>query len=113
MKFKDEMTDGVVIFHVKGKIINTEDGTEFFGRLHEHLNRNAKNIVINMSRVEWLTSQGLGIFIRARDAVEKSHGRLALAKVEGKAAQLMIITRLTSTFEHYDSTEEALNALKN
>jgi anti-sigma B factor antagonist len=111
MKFKDRVSDGIAVIELAGKIMDDNDSTAFRGRLHELLDLQFKNFVIDMSRVEWISSVGLGILIRAHKAVTESGGRLVLAKVEGKSEQLMTITRLITKIPHFDSTEEALTAL--
>ncbi len=109
MKFEDSLLDDIVILNVSGKIMGGEETTMFHGKLHEYINQNKKNIVVDLSRVDWVNSVGLGMLISALTTVKNAGGRLVLANIT-KIESILTITRLISVFEHYDSREEALKS---
>jgi anti-sigma B factor antagonist len=63
------------------------------------------------AKTEWMNSVGLGMLIAALTTVKNGGGRLVLAKID-KIEQILIITRLISVFEHYDSREAAISSFK-
>ncbi len=109
MKFEDSLLDDIVVLNVSGKIMGGEETTMFHGKLHEYINQNKKNIVVDLSKVDWVNSIGLGMLISALTTVKNSGGRLVLANIT-KIESILTITRLISVFEHYDSREEALKS---
>ena len=86
-----------------------EETTMFHGKLHEYIDQNKKNIVVDLSKVDWVNSVGLGMLISALTTVKNSGGRLVLANIT-KIESILTITRLITVFEHYDSRAEALQS---
>jgi anti-sigma B factor antagonist len=109
MKFNDSVENDIVIMNVSGKIMGGEETTMFHGKLHEYIDQNKKNIVVDLSKVDWVNSVGLGMLISALTTVKNSGGRLVLANIT-KIESILTITRLITVFEHYDSRAEALQS---
>jgi len=110
MKFDDFLEGDVAVIDVSGKIMGGEETTLFHGKIHEYIQQNKKNIVIDLSKVDWMNSVGLGMLISALTTVKNAGGRLVLANIT-KIESILTITRLISVFEHYDTREEALKAM--
>lgn len=111
MKFEDSIKDNVVVFEVSGKIMGGDETTMFHGRIHEYMTQGKKNIIIDLAKVDWMNSVGLGMLISALTTVRNGGGRLVLCHID-KIEQILVITRLISVFEHYDSINTALASYK-
>ncbi len=111
MKFEDTLKDDIVIFDLSGKIMGGDETTMFHGRIHEYMTQGKKNLVVDMAKVDWMNSVGLGMLISALTTVKNGGGRMVLANIE-KIKQILVITRLITVFENYDSREAALAAFK-
>ncbi len=110
MKFDDFLEGDVAVIDVSGKIMGGEETTLFHGKIHEYIQQNKKSIVIDLSKVDWMNSVGLGMLISALTTVKNAGGRLVLANIT-KIESILTITRLITVFEHYDTREEALKAI--
>jgi anti-sigma B factor antagonist len=111
MKFTDRLEGDVVVFRLSGKLDGGEEATRFRGRLHEYLDLNKKKVLVDLAKVEGTTSPGLGLLTSALTSVKNIDGRLVLANVE-KIENLLALTRLITVFEHYDSYDPAMKALR-
>ena len=111
MKFEDQLKGNVVILDISGKIMGGEETTLFHGKIHEYIELNKKNFVVDLAKVDWMNSVGLGMLISALTTVKNSGGRLVLANIT-KIESILTITRLITVFEHYDSQEEAVKSFK-
>ena len=111
MKFSDNLEGNVVVLDVSGKIMGGEETTMFHGKIHEYINQNKKNFLVDLKNVDWMNSVGLGMLISALTTVKNAKGRLVLANIT-KIESVLTITRLISVFEHYDSRAEAMKAFK-
>lgn len=109
MKFDDSIQDDIVILDISGKIMGGEETTLFHGKIHEYISGNKKNFVIDLSKVEWMNSVGLGMLISALTTVRNAGGKLVLANIT-KIESILTITRLITVFEHYDTRDAALAA---
>lgn len=111
MKFEDRLAGDIVTLEVSGKIMGGEETTMFHGKIHEYIDRKKKNFIIDLAKVDWMNSIGLGMLISALTTVRNAGGRLVLANID-KIESILTITRLISVFEHYDSADEALKSFK-
>ncbi len=111
MKFEDSLVDNIVIIEVSGKIMGGEETTMFHGKIHEYIQLNKKNVVVDLGKVDWMNSVGLGMLISALTTVKNAGGRLVLANIS-KIESILTITRLISVFEHYDSRKDAVASFK-
>lgn len=109
MKFDDMLEGNIVILDVSGKIMGGEETTMFHGKIHEYISQNKKNIVVDLAKVDWMNSVGLGMLISALTTVKNAGGRLVLANIN-KIESILTITRLISVFEHYESRELAMQS---
>ena len=112
MKLSAREQEGIVILEPKGKIMGGPDASLLHDKLYEFIEQNKKNVVIDLSQVEWMNSTGLGILISGYTTLRNNDGTLKLASVTDKIQSLLTITKLVTVFEAYDSVEEALSSFK-
>jgi anti-sigma B factor antagonist len=112
MKLTDRIVNDIVILEPKGKIMGGPDATLLHDKLHEFIDQNKKKVVIDLSKVEWMNSTGLGILISGLTTMRNNGGELKLAGVTEKIESLLTITKLITVFENYDSVDQAVQSFK-
>ncbi|MFQ5499923.1 MAG: STAS domain-containing protein [Candidatus Zixiibacteriota bacterium] len=110
MKTNDFLEGDVVVIEISGKIMGGDEITRFHGLLHQHLEARKTRFLIDLDKVTWSNSLGLGMFIAALASVQKAQGKMVLANVTNIEA-LLAMTKLVRVFDSYDSREEAMKAL--
>ena len=65
-------------------------------------------VVIDLSKVKWMNSSGLGVLMASWGSLRKENGNLKLANISEKINSLLMITQLMQFFETYQSVERAL-----
>ncbi len=110
MKLSDRVENGVAVLEPKGKIMGGSDSTLMHEKLHEHIENGVKNVVIDLSGVDWVNSTGLGILIAGLSTMKNNNGRLKLANVTEKIQSLLTITKLVTVFESHETVAEAITA---
>ena len=110
MKFTDRFHNDMVIVEMSGRILGGRDTTMFLGRVQEYLNFNKKYFIIDMNGVDRINSVGLGMLTSAIVSIRKAGGNMVLANITS-IESILIVTRLTSVFDSYDSIEQALKML--
>jgi len=108
MKMNVREHEKVVIFELKGKIMGGPDAATFHDTLKEHIAKDRKRFIIDLRKVDWMNSSGLGILISGLTTIRNSGGELKLTRVTEKIESLLMITKLITVFETYDSLEDAL-----
>ena len=109
MKFTDILEGDILIMEISGKIMGGDETTMFHGKLHEYINQGKKSVVIDLAKVDWMNSIGLGMLISALTTLRNASGRLVLANID-KIESILTITRLITVFDHYDSRDEAIKS---
>lgn len=110
MKLTSREENGVVILEPKGKIMGGPDATILHDQLHDLIDQQKKRVVIDLSKVEWMNSTGLGILISGLTTLRNNGGELKLARVTDKIESLLTITKLITVFESFDDVEEAVKS---
>ncbi len=110
MKLNHREENDVVVIEPKGKIMGGPESTELHDLLHDMIDRSKLKVVIDLSKVDWMNSTGLGLLISGLTTLRKAGGELRLAKVTEKIQSLLTITKLVTVFKVYDSVEEAINS---
>lgn len=112
MKLSDRVENGVAILEPAGKIMGGSDATLLHEKLHEHIDKGIKKVVVDLSGVAWVNSTGLGILISGLTTMKNNGGQLKLANVTEKIHSLLTITKLVTVFDSYDTVEEALGSFE-
>ncbi len=104
--------EGIDILSLSGKIMGGPEAGEINEEINNLIDRNKKNIIIDLSKVDWMNSSGLGILIGAVTTLKNNSGRLALVNVSGRIRNLLRITKLADVFEVYENADSAIESLK-
>jgi anti-sigma B factor antagonist len=110
MKIGYEEKGDVVIVNLEGKIMGGDDATMFHGHMHEFVDAGKRKVVVNLTKVDWMNSVGLGMLITGLTTMKNCQGELKLANVTDNIQSLLAITRLVTIFDTYDSVDDAINA---
>lgn len=110
MKLNHYEMDTVVVIEPKGKIMGGPESTALHDLLHELIENGKHRVVIDLGRVDWMNSTGLGLLISGLTTIRKSNGELRLANVTEKIQSLLTITKLVTVFKSFDSVEDAVKS---
>ena len=78
--------------------------------LEELLRRGQTNILLNLHRVNFMDSAGIGELVTWKTRMSKSSGDLKLLKPTERVRQLLDLTHLDQLFEIYDHEQAALRS---
>jgi anti-sigma B factor antagonist len=67
-------------------------------------------MVLHLGGVATLDSSGIGELVSSYSRAQQRDGRLKLAPVSEKVRMLLMITRLISVFEVFDTEDEAVKS---
>lgn len=112
MKVKSYEKDGVEVVEAKGKFLGGPDTGELDERLYALLGRQCKKVVIDLGSADWINSSGIAILIHHWKKFRDIGGNLKLANLTQKIEKILVISKLTTVFETYDSLDEAIASFK-
>ena len=110
MKIKERKRDGLAILEMSGKLMGGPDADTFDETLKTLVHEGIHNVIVNMERVKWVNSTGLGILIKGYSTLKKSGGELKLLKVSDRIENIFIVSKLYTVFESFQDEEEAVRS---
>ena len=108
MRFNVSEKSNCIVIEFKGNIMGGPEAVSLNEKLHEIIDEGKKNIVVDLSRVKFMNSSGLGMLIGALTTMRNAGGDLRIANATDKIESLLIITKLITVFKHFRSLDEAV-----
>lgn len=107
----DERYNSVVI-ELKGNVMGGPAAVSLNEKLHELIDEGKTNIVVDLGKVKFMNSSGLGMLIGALTTMRKAGGDLRIANATDKIESLLVITKLITVFQHFKSLDEAVKSFE-
>ena len=104
------MRDGVAILEMSGKLMGGPDAEAFDETIKTLIHEGCKNVIVNMEKVNWVNSTGLGILISGYTTLKKSGGELKLLKVSDRIENIFIVSKLFTVFQSFKDEEAAVKS---
>ena len=107
------LKNGVVIFKPHGRITGNA-GKSFKKSIYRETIRsgNPPKMVFDFADVAQLDSMGLGAMMEVGLTVKQKGGLIGVVNVSSHSKNLLVISQLISLFEHFDTENEAILALR-
>ena len=102
----------VTILDMDGKITIGEGSVALRTAIRRLLEEGKKKILLNLAKVGYIDSSGIGELVSSYTAINKEGGELKLLNLTQKLQDLLTITKLRTVFDVYESEEEALASFK-
>lgn len=112
MKIKTVEKYNAIVLELKGNVMGGPDSQDFNNVIHKLVEEGKKNVVVDLADVKFMNSSGLGMLITGFTTMKNSGGFLKLANATEKINSLLIITKLITIFEHYNSVDEAVKSFE-
>ncbi len=109
MEISRRQNGDVVILDVNGEI-DLYNAPEIKDTINKLIEEKKYNVVINLDKVSYIDSSGIGALISSLSNLKKYQGGLKICNVSGSVRKVFELTKLTSFFEIYDSEQEAISA---
>ncbi|HWC97600.1 MAG TPA: STAS domain-containing protein [Candidatus Sulfopaludibacter sp.] len=102
--------EGITIFELKGRITVGPEATS----LREHVNKvveaGSKNLILNLSGVDYIDSTGLGALVICATSLRKNGGNVKLLNLNRRQIELLVMTKLATVFEIFNDEQDAVNS---
>jgi len=112
MSVKSELKGNVVILHVKGKLMGGKETDECHLKVKDLVAEGKKDIVVDLSKVAWVNSRGLGMLMACFTSIKNADGVFKISGATKKTKSLFMLTKLLTIFECYDKVDEAVASFK-
>ena len=111
MQLEQRMAGDVAVISVDGDITLNKGGDVLLkDKVQSLIQQGTKNIVIDLSRVAYVDSAGLGQLVQAYATTKNKGGALKLVNVTKKLKDLLVVTKLLTVFDTYDDEKSAISS---
>jgi anti-sigma B factor antagonist len=112
LNISERQVGDVTILDMDGKITIGEGSVALRTAIRRLLEESKKKILLNLAKVGYIDSSGIGELVSSYTAIGKESGQLKLLNLTQKLQDLLTITKLLTVFDVYESEEEALASFK-
>lgn len=112
LNISERQVGDITILDMDGKITIGEGSVSLRTAIRRLLEEGKKKILLNLAKVGYIDSSGIGELVSSYTAINKEAGQLKLLNLTQKLQDLLTITKLLTVFDVYDSEEEALGSFK-
>ena len=103
-------SDNVSVLEVSGRLTSFES-TAFRDAIYGMLNQGHKNIVLNLTGLDYLDSSGVGELVRNYMAVVKKGGAMRVVGLAPKIEEILKVTHLHQVFPDFPDEASARASL--
>ena len=104
--------DEVIIVDLSGRFVMGEAVETFRQMINQLVVESQKNILLNLSEVEWIDSSGIGELVSSLKMAESFGASVKLLRIGDKVRHVLSISRLLPLLAVYENEEDAIQAFK-
>ena len=112
LNIAERQAGDITILDMDGKVTIGEGSVALRTTIRRLLGEGKKKILLNLGRVGYVDSSGIGELVSSFTAVNKEEGSLKLLNLTQKIQDLLAITKLLTVFDVYDSEADALSSFE-
>ena len=104
--------DDVLVVGLSGQL-DTETCEYFFSCLEDQIESGHVNMIVDCRGLQFISSMGLAMLIRAHSRMKKRGGNVKLARVDGTVAKVIQTVQLDKLLNVYPTVHEARATFEN
>lgn len=97
-----------MVLDLEGRLLLGADADGLRDKMNSLLQQGQRQFIVNLHGVPYMDSGGLGELVRAYTTVTRSGGALKLLHLTDRLRDLLVITKLATVFDSYDSEDAAI-----
>ena len=109
---KEEKLGQCLILYLDGELLGGEQSQRLQDRIYEAIRQGDAGVVLDMSRVGWMNSSGLGVLMGCMTSLRSGNGDLKLVGVSDRVKRPIQITRLDQVLSMHDTVKAAVQSFE-
>lgn len=97
-----------MIIPLKGNVMGGPQANGFREELHQLIEKGKKQVIVDLGKVKFMNSSGLGILIAGLTTMRNADGDLRICRADKKIESLLMVTQLITVFKHFRTLDEAV-----
>jgi len=105
----EEMQNDINIYRLHGHL-DTNTSQEFEQRLFNAITNGAKNLVLNFKGLQYISSAGIRVILKAINAIRRLDGRIMLCCLQDYVKEVFETSGVGGLLPIFTTSDDALNA---
>lgn len=102
----------ITCLDLQGRIV-LDDGADLLqDRVNSLLSQGSRHLLLNMKAVTYMDTTGLATMIAVKASAQSKGGAVKLLHLPARIHDLLVITRLTTLFDTFESEAEAVQGFR-
>ena len=110
MTIQERVVGSVTVLDLEGKMVLGDGDTLLKDKIHSLVFQERQNIVLNLGRVSYMDSSGLGALVASFVTAKNNGGQVKLLNLTGRLQDLLAIAKLLTVFETFESEADAVRS---
>ena len=102
--------EGVTILDLDGRVTVGPEATALRAAVSDAIGAGTRNLVLNLARVDFIDSTGLGALVMCSTSMRKVGGTVKLLNLNRRNIELLVMTKLATVFEIFNDEQDAVNS---
>ncbi len=112
MRIQERVIEEVSVLTLKGKLMGGKETSAVSDYVQQLINGGVRELVLDLSKVKWLNSQGVGMLMSCLIRIRDAGGNLVISGATEKVENVFIVTKLIQIFETFDTVQDAVTSFK-
>lgn len=108
MAIKENIVSNIAVLHIRGNLMGGRETEELREKVYSLIADKINKVVIDLSKVKWLNSTGLGALMACHATLVNNKGSIKLANATDRVESLLMVTQLIKIFENYETVDRAV-----
>ena len=109
MTIEERKLDDITVLDLNGTFVLGGDA-DFKKRVETVITGGNRRLLINLAKVSYMDSSGLGELISGYTKMQRVSGQMKLFNLSKRLNQLLVITKLITVFETFNSEADAVSS---
>jgi len=110
MEIQERAVGEVTILDLSGKLVLGDGAGLLKDKVNSLAFQGRRHILLNLGNVSYVDSAGLGELVASYTTVARQRGDIKLLNLTKRAHDLLIITKLVTVFDVFESETDAVNS---
>lgn len=104
--------DNSVLILIADGGLNADTSTSFVNQLGVLIENGVQKIIVDCSRLEYISSYGIGVLIRVHKKLAERGGDVKIAAAKGTVLKILEVTRINRILDIYSDVSQAQLAFR-
>ena len=110
MRMEERLVNAITVITVRGDIVLKEKGPVLAERIRTLVGQNRRHIVLDLSDVRSVDSNGIGELVASFSAAQNRGGAVRLCGVTARLKDVLVLTGLLNVFTCFATEAEAIES---